>query len=267
MRLAQPAQAQRTAPMGYDEGTPAATRCPNKTFLAGFAVQYDSSMSGLAPYCVAMTDDGMWSGGARIHLDALMSKASVGGTRLDLFCPRGFFLVGYRGYTHVYGIHSIMQITITCRNVRTGTLYEIATEKGTQALTEWPDSRCADNAVGDGTFGRVDAAGTLLQFGLSCALTLPAARERRNNAVLRNGARESAAGRLSPAPLTQARAWADTGALPGAASAPPLGATSARASASASALSPLRPLPKAPLAPPDGKRYEAPSAFGGTGSR
>jgi hypothetical protein len=67
------AHAARTGTMGLAEGIPASTQCPNKTYLAGFAVQYDTVMSGLQPYCVNMAADGSWSGGAQIYLDRAMS--------------------------------------------------------------------------------------------------------------------------------------------------------------------------------------------------
>ena len=83
--------AANTAAMGMDEGEPAGVACPGKHYLAGFALQWDTSMSGLMPYCVAMAADGAWEGGASIHLDRMMSEAVYGGKRIDMFCPRDHF--------------------------------------------------------------------------------------------------------------------------------------------------------------------------------
>jgi len=60
--LATTAHATRTGTMGQAEGSPAALSCPNKNYLAGFAVQWDTVLSGLQPYCVDMASDGAWSG-------------------------------------------------------------------------------------------------------------------------------------------------------------------------------------------------------------
>jgi hypothetical protein len=267
------ARAERTATMGLDEGVPAATQCPGKAYLAGFAVQYDYSMSGLAPYCVEMSADGLWAGGARLVANAQMSEAMPGGKRIDLFCPLDFFLVGFRGWSHVYGIHSIMQVTLTCRNPQTGTLWEIATEKGKQSLTEWRGSQCADNSVANGAFGRVNA-GKVIQFGLACALTQPAARELREIAKLRNGAREAPRAGHVPA-LTPQSARSAASEQSAATRKPPLSdAASSKvpvapnkwgeAVAAQPMAAPPRPSPSPPAA--QSKRNEAPSAFG-AGSR
>jgi hypothetical protein len=182
------AHAARTGTMGLAEGVPASTQCPNKTYLAGFAVQYDSVLSGLQPYCVSMAPDGSWAGGAQIYLDRAMSEALAGGMRKDLFCPMDFFALGFRGKSHVYGQHSIMQFTLTCKNVKTGVLWEhTVTPPGNPALTEWTGARCPDDAMADGVFGLV-SAGTIIQFGLSCAQTQPAAALARRNKNLQSGA-------------------------------------------------------------------------------
>lgn len=167
------AHAARTGTMGHAEGTPAAIACPNKTYLAGFAIQYDTSMSGLQPYCATMASDGAWSGGAQIHLGIMMSEALPGGKRLDMFCARDFYVSGFRGYSHVYGIHSIMQLTVICKNVKTGTLAAIATTHPGASVTEWPGAQCPVDSVAEGVFGYINA-GRIIQFGLSCERTRPA---------------------------------------------------------------------------------------------
>jgi hypothetical protein len=180
--------AARTGTMGLAEGVPASTQCPNKTYLAGFAVQYDTVMSGLQPYCVNMAPDGSWSGGAQIHLDRTMSEANPGGMRQDLFCPMDFYALGFRGKSHVYGRHSIMQFTLTCKNVISGALWEhTLTPPGNVPLTEWSGARCAEDAVADGVFGLLNS-GTIIQFGLSCAQTQPAAAQARTDKRLQMGA-------------------------------------------------------------------------------
>ena len=270
------ARAERTATMGLDEGVPAAIQCPGKAYLAGFAVQYDYSMSGLVPYCVEMSADGLWAGGARLVANAQLSEAMPGGKRIDLFCPLDFFLVGFRGWSHVYGIHSIMQITLTCRNPQTGTLWEIATEKGKQSLTEWRGGRCADDSVANGAFGRVNA-GKVIQFGLTCAATQPAARERREIAKLRNGAREAPRTGHLPA-LTPQSARSAASEQSAATRKPRLSdAASSKVPVAPSkwgeavavqpVAAPPRPSPNpSPADAAPSKRYEAPSAFG-AGSR
>lgn len=170
------ANAARTETMGMAEGNPAAVTCPNKTYLAGFAIQYHTSMSGLQPYCVAMTTDGTWSGGAQIHLDIRMSYAVNDGSRVDMFCPRDFYIFGFRGFSHVYGIHSIMQLIVNCKNVKTGGLTAIATRNPDGvSVTEWRGAHCVADSVADGVFGLIRDS-RIIQFGLSCAQTVPASR-------------------------------------------------------------------------------------------
>jgi hypothetical protein len=186
--IVQTGHAARTGTMGLAEGMPASTQCPNKTYLAGFAVQYDSVLSGLQPYCVSMAPDGSWSGGAQIHLDRPMSEANLGGMRKDLFCPLDFYALGFRGKSHVYGQHSIMQFTLTCKNIISGALWEhTLSPAGNPALTDWSGARCADDAVADGVFGLVNV-GRIIQFGFSCAQTQPAAALARTNKKLQMGA-------------------------------------------------------------------------------
>jgi hypothetical protein len=160
--------------MGLAEGSPAAISCPNKNYLAGFAVQWDTVLSGLQPYCVDMASDGAWSGGAQIHLNIMMSEALPGGKRLDLFCARDFYVFGFRGYTHVYGIHSIFQLDVICKNVKSGTLSAFGTTFPTgTSVTQWPGAQCPADFVADGVFGTINAA-RIIQFGLSCTQTRPA---------------------------------------------------------------------------------------------
>ena len=172
--LATTAHATRTGTMGQAEGSPAALSCPNKNYLAGFAVQWDTVLSGLQPYCVDMASDGAWSGGAQIHLDVMMSEALPGGKRLDMFCARDFYVFGFRGYSHVYGIHSIMQLDVICKNVKSGTLTAFGTTLPTgTSVTQWPGAQCPADSVADGVFGMINS-GRIIQFGLSCAQTRPA---------------------------------------------------------------------------------------------
>jgi hypothetical protein len=275
LALAVVARAERTVPMGLDEGTPAAAPCPGKAYLAGISFHYDYSMSGLAPYCVEMSADGRWAGGARVVAAAQMSKPVPGGDRIDLFCPLDFFLVGFRGWSHAYGGHAIMQITLTCRNVQTGTLWEMGTKKGQQSLTEWRGGGCADNSVANGAFGRVNDV-YVSQFGLTCALTQPAARELRDLAKLRNGSRETPSTRRVPA-LTRQSAEAAASEPITSTRKPPLSdAASTKVPLAPSKWgeavvqpvpAPPRPSPSPPPATAaQSKRYEAPAAFG-AGSR
>lgn len=167
------ARAANTATMGMAEGDPAKVACPGKQYLAGVNLWWDTSMSGLAPYCVAMAPDGAWQGGAAIHLDRMMSEA-VSGKRLDLFCPRDFYLFGFSGHSHVYGIHSIMQLKLICRNVKSGALWGMGTTyPDGVAVTEWPGGQCPDDSVATGVFGNVNSA-RIIRFGLTCAKTQPA---------------------------------------------------------------------------------------------
>src|SRR5262249_39830147 len=135
-----PAHALRSGTIGMDEGDPAEVTCPNGAYLAGFAAQHDVVLSGLMPYCVAMATDGVWQGGAQIYMDLMLSEAIPGGQRVDLFCPRDFYLFTVKGFSHVYGIHSIMVITLSCLNVKTG---QRTTGFGTlpngASITEWPE--------------------------------------------------------------------------------------------------------------------------------
>jgi hypothetical protein len=170
------AQAENTATMGLAEGTAAQTQCPSSTYLAGFAVQSNGpTMSALAPYCAAMARDGGWEGGAQIYLDRAMSDAAPGSHRLDLFCPLDFYLVAFRGFSQVYGIHSIVQLTLTCKNPKTGAMTAFGTRDTGVSATEWPGAQCADNSVAEGVVGRV-RDDQIIQFGFTCAPTRPAQR-------------------------------------------------------------------------------------------
>jgi hypothetical protein len=167
------AQAARTGTMGLAEGDSAAVMCPNKTYLAGFAVYYDNFFSGLAPYCVSMGSDGAWSSGGQVHLDIQMSEAS-GSVRVDMFCARDFYLFGFQGFSHVYGIHAIAQLTLICKNVKSGALTGIQkTYPKGLSVTEWPGAQCSNDSVADGVFGYIHDT-QIIQFGLSCAQTRPA---------------------------------------------------------------------------------------------
>jgi hypothetical protein len=168
-----PAHAVPSGTIGLAEGDPSAVTCPNKTYLAGFAAQYDIVLSGLMPYCVAMAQDGAWEGGAQIHMDLMMSEAVPGGRRLDFFCPRDFYMFGVRGFSHIYGIHSIMVITLTCLNVKTGARTAFGTQPNGASITEWPEVYCPDGTVANGVLGRINSA-RIIQFGYSCAKTQPA---------------------------------------------------------------------------------------------
>ena len=205
-----PAHAARTGTMGGDStffgpGTPATATCPNKTYLAGFTVWYDS-FSGLSPYCVAMAADGTWAGGAQIHLDIMMSEVVGDGSRRDMFCPRDFYMFGFRGSTHVYGLNSITQLTVTCKNVKAGAVTTFSTPYPSGvSVTEWRGAQCTDDSVADGVFGYVHDA-RIIQFGLSCAQTQPAILAQARARQLLQGAAQSQAtsysASLSPSVLS-----------------------------------------------------------------
>jgi hypothetical protein len=112
-------------------------------------------------------------GGAQIHLDLMMSEAVPGGKRLDLFCPRDFYAFGFHGFSHIYGIHSIMQLDLICRNLLTGQLWKIGTTFNGASLTEWPGGQCGDDSVATGVFGNINSA-RIIRFGFTCAKTRPA---------------------------------------------------------------------------------------------
>ena len=67
--------AANTPTIGEQEGATASVHCPNGEYLAGVAVWYDNSMSGLQPYCVRMLPNGQWQRGAHIVSDRKMSDA------------------------------------------------------------------------------------------------------------------------------------------------------------------------------------------------
>ncbi len=172
---AQLAHADTTPAMGLAEGTPASVRCPNNAYLAGVAMQYNTTMSGLTPYCVGMAHDGAWAGGAQVYVDRAMSTGVRGGRRLDLFCPRDFYLTAFNGESQAYGIHALQRLTLTCRNLKTAALTLLTTGSGVNAVsTEWPGSQCPENEVAEAVAGRV-WEGEIIQFALSCAITQPAA--------------------------------------------------------------------------------------------
>lgn len=169
-----PAHAESTTAIGLAEGTPAGVRCPGNTYLAGVAVQSDKTMTGLTPYCVGMSRDGAWNGGAQIYVDRVMSPAIPGGRRLDLFCPRDFYLTGYQGASQVYGIHAIDRLVLTCLNLKTAAVLQLTGPNSDIASTEWPASQCAGNEVADAVTGRV-WEGEIIQFAFSCSPTRAAA--------------------------------------------------------------------------------------------
>jgi hypothetical protein len=174
------APSSRTGVIGMAEGNPAAIACPSNKFLAGFALSYKTSMSGLTPYCVDMAVDGAWSGGAQVFLDIMMSNAG-GGSRLDIFCPRDSYVFAVKGLSHVYGIHAIVQLTLNCKNLKTGAQIGIATSNPDGvSVTEWPVAQCPDIAVADGVFGFIHDA-EIIQFGLSCHSWKPAVALGRTN--------------------------------------------------------------------------------------
>ncbi len=91
-----------------------------------------------------------------------------------MFCARDFYVFGFRGYTHVYGIHSIFQLDVICKNVKTGALSAFGTTFPTgTSVTQWPGAQCSADSVADGVFGFINS-GRIIQFGLSCGQTRPA---------------------------------------------------------------------------------------------
>lgn len=78
-----------------------------------------------------------------------------------------------------------MQLTLTCRNVKTGAKTQVATPVQTQIpQADWPYSACSPTEVAIGGFGKTNA-GRVIQFGLGCVLTEPSKRA----ALLRTSAR------------------------------------------------------------------------------
>jgi hypothetical protein len=159
-----------TPTIGIKEGQPASVHCPNGEYLAGVAIWSDNSISGLQPYCVRMMPNGAWETGAHVAQDRKMSDA-ISGRRLDLFCAKDRFVTGFSGHTHVYGINSLMQLSLSCLNLTNGVSNSIGTSKPAGvSLTEWPGVRCGSESVANGVVGTVRGA-TIIQFGLSCQAT------------------------------------------------------------------------------------------------
>lgn len=173
------AHAGRTGVMGQpvenfkDQYAPATVICPNNTYLAGFAAQYARSFSGLQPYCANMAPDGAWLDSAQISLDRSLTNPIQGGSRVNVFCPLDFYVFGFSGYSAAYGTHSIVQMNITCKNVKTGALLPMQTLDDSASKTEWRGDQCRNDEVANGVFG-LHHSGTLAQFGLSCERTRPA---------------------------------------------------------------------------------------------
>jgi hypothetical protein len=168
-----------TAMIGLREGEPAAASCPAATYLAGVTLWFPT-ISGVSPYCAAMTRDGRWQGGARVHLDVQMSNAVRGDEKqMNLFCPLDFFVSGLSGYSQVYGIHGLTQLTLVCRNLKTGASMTLATPlRAGVAQTQWPQTRCADDSAATGVFGSA-RDDEVIQLGYTCRMTQPAALQAR----------------------------------------------------------------------------------------
>lgn len=169
-----PAYATNSPTMGFDEGNPDGVTCPDGGYLAGVAFMYNNFVTGLSPYCVAMADDGAWSGGARIYTELQMSKAGTEAQQMNYFCQRDGYLVSFKGFTQVYGVHGMIQITLTCVNLKNQEVYAFGVTYPTGVVgTEWAGGSCDDNSVATGVVGRTRGA-NIIQFGFSCAMTKPA---------------------------------------------------------------------------------------------
>ena len=135
--------AANTATIGQPGRDAGGVQCSQDEYLAGFAVLYADSMGSLQPYCVGMQQDGAWKSGAQVHVDRSMGDAPAG-RRLDLFCGKDSYAFGFTGFSHVFGIKSLMQLTLIGRNPRTGAQSTFGTTKPSgPSLTEWPTVRAA----------------------------------------------------------------------------------------------------------------------------
>jgi hypothetical protein len=168
-----------TASMGFttnalsDLNKPAALSCPAGTYLAGVEV-FQPEISALSPYCGAMAADGSWDGAARMYNREVMSSGNPDSTQESLLCPRDFFVAGFTGYTSVYGIQEITQLTLICRNLRSGERLGLGTPYlSGVAQTQWPEIDCDPSSVAAGVVGTINVD-SVVQFGLSCNITRPA---------------------------------------------------------------------------------------------
>ena len=169
------ARAATTDMMGFEKGTAASAMCPSGEYLAGVAFAYNNIVTGMTPYCVAMTQDGGWSGAARVHEELRMTKPGDDVRTISLFCPRDNFLTSFTGWTAAYGIEPVIQLSVTCLNVKSGWQLSIDGPRTLQIeATEWAGGACDDNSVATGVVGRVRAP-NIVQFGFNCELTKPAA--------------------------------------------------------------------------------------------
>jgi hypothetical protein len=176
------AQAGRTPaggnPTSVQPGAPAETACPGGTYLTGFRIGHaKTTFSGPAPYCVGMMDDGAWAGNAELHPDRQMSAPQPGATFGDLVCPRDHYVAGLAGHSTPIAARPIVQLTLNCMRITgTGSQQAFSTALPPEVgIPPWPMVRCPSNEVGNGMFGTT-IGGRLIQFGLSCALTVPAQR-------------------------------------------------------------------------------------------
>ncbi len=175
LMLAGAALAANTAVMGAKGVDAAGFICPAGGYLAGVDMNANPMVSNVRPLCVAMASDGGWIGVPAIDFGQLMGNWIGTEVRhVELFCPRDFFVAGYKGSTHTYGINSVTQLTLTCRNVKTGAMATLASPSdGRVSQFEWPGASCDSKSVANGAFGS-SHDGSVIQFGLTCAMTKPA---------------------------------------------------------------------------------------------
>ncbi len=174
-----------TAKMGASQSgplIPGGAACNLGQYLAGLAVFASPQISNVQPLCGKMEPDGGWSGVPAMGSEVMAQgggPAGRGEGRRDLFCPRDFWVWGYKGYTQTYGINAVTQLTLTCRNVKTGATTTVASPyvPGVSQL-EWPASSCDQSSVSIGAYGTTHDS-EVIQFGLACATTQPALRAQR----------------------------------------------------------------------------------------
>jgi len=177
------ASAADTPKMGasqYGPLTPGSAACRAGQYLAGVNVYAAPQISNMGALCGDMESDGGWKGAPAIG-PATLGVGATGGdvSRMDLFCPRDYWVWGYKGFSQTYGINGITQLTLTCRNVKTGATTALASPyvPGVSQL-EWPAASCDQSSVATGVVGTTHD-GDIIQLGLSCALTRPAVQHER----------------------------------------------------------------------------------------
>ncbi len=159
--------------------TPSGAACPKGKYLAGVKPFWAPQINNMETLCGAMEADGAWSGIPTIGPEIMDPSARVAGAgqgQQDLFCPRDSWVWGYQGYSQTNGINSITQLSLSCRNVKTGAMTTVSTliMPGVSQL-QGPAAFCDESSVATGVYGSTHD-GDIIQFGLRCGATQPALR-------------------------------------------------------------------------------------------